>query len=54
MEYKIVYVQNIWSTNRAIANLTRAVTEAIALGWEPLGGIAIVPGGVCQALIKRR
>jgi hypothetical protein len=55
MEYKVLYSQNIFSTTKAIEKLVAAVNEAIAQGWEPVGGITVTDqGGMAQAVIKRR
>jgi hypothetical protein len=55
MEYKIVTAQNLLSTTKAVEKLTLAVNEALRMGWEPVGGIALTEHGtVAQALIKRR
>ena len=54
MEYRVILVTNILSLNRAIDRLTEQVKEAIALGWEPVGGIAITDDSVAQAMTKRR
>ena len=29
------------------------VNHLIAVGWEPLGGVAVAPGRVMQAMVKR-
>lgn len=56
MEYKLITVSFFWSSARAFAELTRAVNESIALGWEPMGGIAVLDqrGCLVQAMVKRR
>ncbi len=53
-EYRVVSVENILSIKRALTKLTDEVNEAIKLGWEPMGGIAIHDFRVMQALVKRR
>jgi hypothetical protein len=54
MQYKIISVPQMFSRNRALEKLTREVNEAISLGWEPLGGLAIGGTILYQAMIKRR
>jgi hypothetical protein len=59
MEYKLITVSMTWSpmtwsTKSVLEKLTRAVNEAIALGWEPLGGPVMFHAQFCQAMIKRR
>ena len=54
MEYKVILSQTLLSPSKAIENLIKAVNEAIALGWEPMGGVAITDHGAAQAMIKRR
>lgn len=55
MEYKVVTAQNLLSSTKSLAKLTAAVNEALRMGWEPVGGIALSEHGlVAQALIKRR
>ena len=54
MQYRVILVTNILSLKRAIDDLAQQVKEAIALGWEPLGGIAITDNAVAQAMTKRR
>lgn len=55
MEYKILTAQVVFSRSSALEKLVLAVNEAIAAGWEPLGGIAFSDAGlVGQAMIKRR
>lgn len=55
MQYRIISVCAAFSRSKALERLTKEVNEAIALGWEPIGGLATV-GGQCflQAMIKRR
>ena len=44
-----------FSMKRALERLTKEVNEAIAQGWEPLGGITVASGiQLLQLLIKRR
>lgn len=57
MNYKIVTItSSFWPGNlRGLADkLEKAVNEAIAQGWEPLGGPVIWGQQVMQAMIKRR
>jgi hypothetical protein len=55
MEYKILTAQSFLSCTKAIQKLSELVKDAIALGWEPLGGVAVGDAGmVAQAMIKRR
>jgi hypothetical protein len=56
MEYKIVTAQKVLSPAKAVELLTKSVNDLIALGWEPIGGIAYNEGYglVAQAMIKRR
>ncbi len=56
MEYKLITISFFWSSDRAFEELTRAVNDAIALGWEPVGGLAVLDqrGRLVQAMIKRR
>ncbi len=54
MQYRIISVTNVFSAKRALEQLAREVNEAIALGWEPQGGITLHAGQFLQAMIKRR
>lgn len=55
MEYKVLTAQVVFSRSSAIEKLVAAVSEAISLGWEPLGGVTFGEAGlVAQAMIKRR
>ena len=57
MYYKIVTITSSFFPGnlRGIADkLEKAVNEAIAQGWEPLGGPTIFGQQVMQAMIKRR
>lgn len=54
MDYQIVAVDFVVSRSRALAKLAKEVNDAIAAGWEPLGGIAVHDAVVMQAMIKRR
>jgi hypothetical protein len=54
MEYKVIYFQSAFSAAKAFEKLVKAVNEAIALGWEPAGGVSATDYSVAQAMIKRR
>jgi hypothetical protein len=54
MQYQIISVGVVLSPSTALAKLTKQVNEAIALGWEPVGGIAFASTRLLQAMIKRR
>jgi hypothetical protein len=60
MQYRIISVTDCFSCKRALERLTKEVNDAIAQGWEPLGGVAITDGNhsiftkLVQAMIKRR
>jgi hypothetical protein len=56
MQYKIISVSVLFPRvrNAALEKLTKEVNEAIALGWEPLGGLACTAAALFQAMIKRR
>lgn len=54
MQYKVIWVITVFSGSKACAKLTKEVNEAIALGWEPVGGIACTNARLLQAMIKRR
>jgi hypothetical protein len=51
MQYKIISVSAVISGSRA---LDKEVNEAIALGWEPMGGLATTGANLYQAMVKRR
>jgi hypothetical protein len=55
MQYKIITVTAVFSAAKALEEFTKQVNEAIALGWEPTGGLTTV-GCQCfyQAMVKRR
>ena len=54
MQYKVVVVSGLFSTKRALEKLAKEVkNDAIAEGWEPLGGVACNQAELFQALIKR-
>jgi hypothetical protein len=54
MQYKIISVSAVFSGSKALEKLTKQVNEAIALGWEPIGGLTACSAIFCQAMIKRR
>ena len=54
MQYKVIVVGGLFSTKRALERLAKEVNDAIAEGWEPLGGVACDQMNFFQALIKRR
>jgi hypothetical protein len=54
MQYKIISVSAVFSGSKALEKLTKEVNEAIALGWEPMGGLATNGTNLYQALVKRR
>jgi hypothetical protein len=54
MQYRVIFVSNVFSTKRGLDQLVKEVNEAIALGWEPQGGVTMHQGQFFQAMIKRR
>lgn len=55
MQYQVISVTAVFSGSKALEKLTKAVNEAMAMGWEPVGGVATVhPNQLVQAMIKRR
>jgi hypothetical protein len=54
MQYKVISVTAVFSGSKALEKFTKEVNEAIALGWEPVGGIASANACLFQAMIKRR
>jgi len=58
MQYKVICVSSsnsfVFSAKRPLEQLVKEVNDAIAEGWEPLGGIACDQMNFFQALIKRR
>lgn len=63
MQYQVVIqeVPTLKLVSRDVAKaakaLTKSVNAQIALGWEPVGGVASVEAGaphLMQAMIKRR
>jgi hypothetical protein len=54
MQYKILSVSGGFSFKGAIEKLTKEVNDAIAIGWEPAGGIVLLGTHYAQAIVKRR
>lgn len=59
MQYRVMCVNNTGFSltafpKRALERLTKEVNEAIAQGWEPLGGVSVYGTQFMQAMIKRR
>jgi hypothetical protein len=59
MQYRVICVSNSGFSltdfpKRALERLTKEVNEAIAQGWEPLGGVSVCDAQFMQAMIKRR
>jgi hypothetical protein len=56
MQYQVISVPRVFvfSTRGALEKLSKEVNEAIALGWEPLGGVAVYGNAFYQAMLKRR
>ena len=54
MEYKILRVSAPFSPSKGVEKLAQLVNEAIALGWEPVGGVCQFQATLLQAMIKRR
>ncbi len=55
MQYQVLHACHFLSISRALERLTAKVNEAIARGWEPLGGVTVSDKGtVAQAMVKRR
>jgi hypothetical protein len=53
MQYKIISVSSVFSGSKALEKLTKEVNEAIALGWEPVGGLTTNGATFYQAMVKR-
>lgn len=54
MQYRIIFASSVWSVSSGLEKLSRLVNEAIADGWEPVGGVCIHATSFAQAMIKRR
>lgn len=52
--YRIVQVTYHFSPKKALEQFEREVNEAMALGWEPTGGVVLAGGTYIQAMVKRR
>ena len=53
-EYRVITVSRAFSQKKALQQLEQEVNEAIARGWEPIGGVAMAEHVYSQALVKRR
>jgi len=54
MQYKVILASPAFSFKRTLEKFTQEVNDAIAEGWEPLGGVAYSGPPLAQAMIKRR
>ncbi len=54
MNYQIISVGVMFSGVKALEALAKEVNAAIAMGWEPVGGVALVNARLIQAMVKRR
>ena len=54
MQYKVILASQAFSLKRTLDKFTQEVNDAIAEGWEPLGGVAYNGPTLAQAMIKRR
>ena len=54
MQYQIISVTAVFSGTKALEKFTKEVNEAMAMGWEPVGGVAFSGNAFFQAMIKRR
>ena len=54
MNYQIVSVGIFMSPAKSLERLAKEVNAAIAMGWEPVGGITIVNARLVQPMVKRR
>jgi hypothetical protein len=59
MQYRIIVASSsgfsiTFSRKSMLERLTKEVNEAIAQGWEPLGGVSIYGVQLMQAMVKRR
>ncbi len=54
MQYKVIAVSTVFSGFKALDRFIKEVNEAIALGWEPQGGVAFTGSRFVQAMVKRR
>ena len=59
MQYRVICVSKTGLIltafpKRTLELLIKEVNEAIAQGWEPLGGVSVYDAQFMQAMIKRR
>ena len=54
MYYQIISVGVFFSPAKALENLAKEVNAAIAMGWEPVGGVTVVNARLIQPMVKRR
>ena len=58
MQYKVICVSGsnsfVFQAKLTLEQLVKEVNDAIAEGWEPLGGVACDQMNFFQAMIKRR
>jgi len=54
MYYQIVSVGVFLSPANALEHLAKEVNAAIAVGWEPVGGVTQVGTRLVQPMVKRR
>jgi hypothetical protein len=53
MKYQIVSVSGI-TYNKVVEKLVKEVNAAMAIGWEPLGGVVIIGSRYAQTMVKHR
>ena len=54
MQDKIITVTAFFSGSPALERPTKQVNEAVAIGWEPVGGRVVLGGRRIQPMVKRR
>jgi hypothetical protein len=54
MHYQIISVGMFLSPANALENLAQEVEAAIAMGWEPVGGVTQMGTRLIQPMVKRR
>lgn len=54
MHYRIITISSVWSAAGGFEKLARLVNEAIAEGYEPVGGVCVHASTLAQAMIRRR
>lgn len=54
MQYKIISVTAVFSGSKALEKFIKEVNEALALGWEPQGGVSFTGNQFIQAMVRRR